>query len=59
MAPRGRLLLALTITIEGEKIAEFGVIADPARLQQLDLAVLDNWPAPHPATQARSPDQQL
>ncbi len=41
VAPRGRLLLALTITIENDKIAEFDVIADPARLQQLDLAVLD------------------
>lgn len=36
VAPGGRLLLALTVTIEGKKIA------DPARLQQLDLAVLDN-----------------
>ncbi|MGH3786670.1 MAG: sigma-70 family RNA polymerase sigma factor [Pseudonocardiaceae bacterium] len=41
VAPRGRLLLALTVTIEGDKIAEFDVIADAARLQQLDLAVLD------------------
>jgi RNA polymerase sigma-70 factor (ECF subfamily) len=41
VAPRGRLLLALTFTIEGEKIAGYELVADPARLQQLDLAVLD------------------
>ncbi|MGW7005603.1 sigma-70 family RNA polymerase sigma factor [Streptomyces sp. NPDC054933] len=41
VAPRGRLLLALTFTIEGEKITEYEVIADPARLRLLDLAVLD------------------
>jgi RNA polymerase sigma-70 factor (ECF subfamily) len=41
MAPHGRLLLALTFTIEEDKIAEYDVIADPARLQQLDLAVLN------------------
>lgn len=42
VAPHGRLLLALTIAIEDDKIAEFDVIADPARLQRLDLAVLDD-----------------
>jgi hypothetical protein len=41
VAPRGRLLLALTFTIDDDKIAEYDVIADPARLQQLDLAVLN------------------
>lgn len=41
VAPRGRLLLALTFTIENDKIAGYDVIADPARLQQLDLAVLN------------------
>jgi RNA polymerase sigma factor (sigma-70 family) len=40
VAPGGRLLLALTFTIEDDKITEYDVIADPARLQQLDLAVL-------------------
>jgi RNA polymerase sigma factor (sigma-70 family) len=40
VAPSGRLLLALTFTVEEDKIAEYDVIADPARLQQLDLAVL-------------------
>jgi hypothetical protein len=41
VAPRGRLLLALTFTIKDGKIAEYAVIADPARLQRLDLAVLN------------------
>lgn len=41
VAPGGHLLLALTFTIKDEKIAEYDVIADPARLQQLDLAVLN------------------
>ncbi|AZS70233.1 RNA polymerase subunit sigma-70 [Streptomyces lydicus] len=41
VAPRGRLLLALTVTVEGERISTYEVIADPARLRQLDLAVLD------------------
>ncbi|WP_323180904.1 hypothetical protein [Streptomyces sp. NBC_01142] len=41
VAPRGRLLLALTFTIEGERIAEYDVIANPARLRQPDLAALD------------------
>jgi RNA polymerase sigma-70 factor (ECF subfamily) len=40
VAPRGRLKLALEFTITGGKIAEINVIADPARLRQLDLAVL-------------------
>lgn len=46
VAPRGRLLLALTFTITNDKIAEYDVIADPARLQQFDLAVLNDGPAP-------------
>ena len=40
VAPRGRLLLVLDLTIRHGKIAEINVIADPARLQRLDLAVL-------------------
>jgi RNA polymerase sigma-70 factor (ECF subfamily) len=40
VAPRGRLLLALTFTVREGRIAGYDVIADPARLQQLDLAVL-------------------
>ena len=40
VAPQGRLLLALTFTIEDGLIAAYDVIADPARLRRLDLAVL-------------------
>ncbi len=42
MAPRGRLVLALAFTIPDDKISGIDVIADPARLAQLDLAVLDD-----------------
>jgi RNA polymerase sigma factor (sigma-70 family) len=42
VAPRGRLLVALGLTIKDDKIAEIDVIADPERLHQLDLAVLVN-----------------
>jgi RNA polymerase sigma factor (sigma-70 family) len=42
VAPRGQLLLALSLTIKDEKIAEIDVIADPPRLHRLDLAVLVN-----------------
>jgi RNA polymerase sigma factor (sigma-70 family) len=41
VAPRGRLQLAITVSVEGEKIVGYELIADPTRLQQLDLAVLD------------------
>jgi len=40
VAPRGRLLLVLELTIMHGKIAEINVIVDPARLHKLDLAVL-------------------
>ncbi|MFJ9851525.1 sigma-70 family RNA polymerase sigma factor [Streptomyces sp. NPDC101150] len=40
VAPRGRLLLAITVTIDGEKIAGYELIADPTRLHQLGLALL-------------------
>ncbi len=42
MAPRGRLFLVLGFTITDGKITEIDVIADPDRLRQLDLAVLEN-----------------
>ena len=42
VAPRGRLLTALTFTVSGDQITGYQLIADPARLRQLDLAVL--WP---------------
>ena len=40
VAPDGRLQLALAITVEGERIAAYELIADPPRLARLDLAVL-------------------
>ena len=40
-APGGRLTRVLTFTIVGETIVEFEVIANPERLQQLNLSVLD------------------
>ncbi|MFF3665735.1 sigma-70 family RNA polymerase sigma factor [Microtetraspora malaysiensis] len=42
VAPRGRLVLAVTFAIENDKIVEYDVIADPARLRNLDLAVLSS-----------------
>jgi len=41
VAPRGRLLAALTFTLEGERITGYDVIADPAKLLRLDIALLD------------------
>jgi RNA polymerase sigma-70 factor (ECF subfamily) len=41
MAPLGRLFLVLGFTFTDGKITEIDVIADPARLRDLDLAVLD------------------
>ncbi|MFF4397513.1 sigma-70 family RNA polymerase sigma factor [Streptomyces sp. NPDC001480] len=40
VAPRGRLLAALTFTVEEDRITSYEVIADPARLRRLELAVL-------------------
>ena len=42
MAPRGRLFRALSFTITRGKIVQIDVIADPERLRQLDLAVLND-----------------
>jgi RNA polymerase sigma-70 factor, ECF subfamily len=41
LAPRGRLIRALNVTIAGDRIVQLEIIGDPARLRQLDLAVLD------------------
>jgi RNA polymerase sigma-70 factor (ECF subfamily) len=41
IAPRGRLEVALTIVVDSGKIASYDLIADPARLRRLELAVLD------------------
>jgi hypothetical protein len=42
VAPRGRLLAVVDLLIRGDKIAAITAIADPARLRQLHLAVLDD-----------------
>jgi RNA polymerase sigma-70 factor (ECF subfamily) len=42
VAPRGRLLLVLAVTLKNGKIAELEAIADPHRLGELDLAVLSD-----------------
>ncbi|GCE27682.1 DNA-directed RNA polymerase sigma-70 factor [Dictyobacter alpinus] len=42
VAPRGHLFLVLTFTIKNDKIVEIEAVADPARLRQLNLAVLDD-----------------
>jgi RNA polymerase sigma-70 factor, ECF subfamily len=41
VAPRGRLLLALAVTVEDERVAAYEVIADPARLAALRITVLE------------------
>ncbi|HKT38465.1 MAG TPA: sigma-70 family RNA polymerase sigma factor [Ktedonobacterales bacterium] len=40
VAPRGRLFVALQVTIKGGKIIKIDAIADPEHLRQLDLALL-------------------
>ncbi|GAA5163869.1 sigma-70 family RNA polymerase sigma factor [Pseudonocardia eucalypti] len=42
VAPRGRLLLALTFEVVDDRITRYEVIADPDRLRRLDLSVLDD-----------------
>jgi RNA polymerase sigma-70 factor (ECF subfamily) len=42
VAGHGRLFLVLNLTITRGKIVEINVVAEPARLRQLDLAVLDD-----------------
>jgi len=41
VAPRGRLLMVLDFTIKDGKIVAIDAIADPERVRQLDLAVLN------------------
>jgi RNA polymerase sigma-70 factor (ECF subfamily) len=41
-APRGRVFSVLAITIKHDKIIEIDILADPERLRQLDLVVLDD-----------------
>jgi DNA-directed RNA polymerase specialized sigma24 family protein len=42
VAPRGRLLAVLGFTITRRKIVEIDILANPASLRQLDLALLDD-----------------
>jgi RNA polymerase sigma-70 factor (ECF subfamily) len=42
VAPRGRLLVVLGFTIRGAKIAEIDAIADPERLSELALVLLED-----------------
>jgi RNA polymerase sigma factor (sigma-70 family) len=41
VAPRGRLFVVLRVTVTGGKIVEFDAVADPARLGEVELGVLD------------------
>jgi hypothetical protein len=43
VAPRGRLSTVIVFKISRGRIVEMDVIADPARLSQLHLAVLDSF----------------
>jgi RNA polymerase sigma-70 factor (ECF subfamily) len=40
VAPQGRLVMVLDFTIVNGKITQIDVIADPARLAQLEIAIL-------------------
>ncbi|MEV8441080.1 sigma-70 family RNA polymerase sigma factor [Actinosynnema sp. NPDC051121] len=40
VAPRGRLRFAITVTVRGDRIAAYEVVADPSRLRRLTLAAL-------------------
>ncbi|WP_372672035.1 sigma-70 family RNA polymerase sigma factor [Amycolatopsis kentuckyensis] len=40
VAPCGRLLLALAVAVEGERVAAYEVVADPARLAALHVTLL-------------------
>src|SRR5215216_5614635 len=42
VAPRGRPFSVMGFTVSGGKIVEIDILADPAPLRQLDLAVLDD-----------------
>jgi len=41
VAPSGRLMLVLQVTIANGKIAGIDVVADPGRLAKMELAVLE------------------
>ena len=41
MAPNGRLVVVMTFALTGDRIAELGIVAEPARLRGLRLIELD------------------
>lgn len=41
VAPGGRLLFVLAITVEGDRVVEVDVVGEPARLREVDLRVID------------------
>lgn len=41
VAPAGRLTIVLAVTVAGERVSRYELIADPERLQTIDLAVLE------------------
>jgi RNA polymerase sigma-70 factor (ECF subfamily) len=41
MAPRGRLARAIVFSFTGDKVTSIEVVANPARLRQLDVAILE------------------
>jgi RNA polymerase sigma factor (sigma-70 family) len=41
-APDGQVMSVMGVTISGDKIVEIDILADPERLRQLDLTVLDD-----------------
>ena len=41
LATRGRFTLALTFELDGDRITEIDIIADPERLAGLELALID------------------
>lgn len=40
VAPHGRLLLALTVSVDDDRVAGYRVIADPSRLRELSISLL-------------------
>jgi RNA polymerase sigma factor (sigma-70 family) len=42
VAPHGQLMLALAVTVKGDRVAEYDVIAAPSRLRRTELAVLQS-----------------
>jgi RNA polymerase sigma-70 factor (ECF subfamily) len=45
LAPRGQLFMVIRCKVRAEKIVAMDVIAEPERLRQLELSVLDDVPA--------------